>query len=123
VNRHETTIHARCPYAPTWDYYQLTFETNEHLKCEDLQDVCDKVRGKTATQEDVFELIASRLKATGKLTLIGQHGTNGRLVISESVPSVHAPFVQRCGECGSQEISLPTSSDTTGVCADCGAEQ
>jgi hypothetical protein len=89
MNYHETTVHARCPYAPTWDYYQLTFETREHLQCEVLQEICDAVRGQTMTQEDVFDGIANRLAVPGKLTLVGQHGTNGRLVICESVPSVH----------------------------------
>ena len=89
MNIHETTIHARCPYAPTWDYYQLTFETAVHLQCETLQVICDTVRSQTITQEAVFDYIAQRLPVPGKLTLVGQHGTNGRLVISESVPSVH----------------------------------
>jgi hypothetical protein len=89
MNIHETTIHARCPYAPTWDYYQLTFETSGHLQCEVLQDICDAVRGQEMTQESVFNSIASKLPVPGKLTLVGQHGTNGRLVVSESVPSIH----------------------------------
>ena len=89
MNIHETTIHARCPYAPTWDYYQLTFETRDLLQCEALQGICDEVRGQEMTQEAVFEFVAHKLPLPGKLTLVGQHGTNGRLVISETLPSVH----------------------------------
>jgi hypothetical protein len=72
-----------------WDYYQLTFETTAHILCENLQAICDELRGREMTQEAVFELIAHKLPVPGKLTLIGQHGTNGRLVISETLPSVH----------------------------------
>ena len=82
MNKHETTIHARCPYAPTWDYYTLTVETREFLQCEKLQEICDEVRGKEMTQEDVFEFVRSRIKQPAKVTLEGRHGQNGRLVIS-----------------------------------------
>ena len=123
MNIHETTIHARCPYAPVWDYYQITFETSEHLKCEDFQAICDQVRGRELTQEDVFEFAALKLKHRGKLTLVEQHGTNGRLVICESIPSFRLPKDQRCRECGSEELSLPTSSCHDCVCAECGVTQ
>jgi hypothetical protein len=89
MNKHETTIHARCPYAPVWDYYTLTIETHEFLQCEKLQEICDEVRGKDMTQEAVFEFVSHKLPVPGKLTIVGQHGTNGRLVISESLPSIH----------------------------------
>lgn len=83
MNIHETTIHARCPYAPTWDYYIFTVETREFLQCEKLQELCDEVRGKEMTQEAIFEFLRGRIKPPAKLTLSGQHGQNGRLVISE----------------------------------------
>ena len=91
MNTHKTTIHARCPYAPVWDYYELTFETRDFLKCEDLQEACDLVRGREITQEVVFASIALRLSeiTKGKLTLAGRHGQNGGLTISESIPSIH----------------------------------
>jgi len=91
MNIHTTTIHARCPYAPEWDYYRLTFETGGILQCEKLQEICNGVRGLTLTQEAVFERVADGLLgvAAGKLTLVGQHGNNGGLTICEGVPSVH----------------------------------
>ena len=91
MNIHKTTIHARCPYAPVWDYYELTFETRDILQCEKLQEICNGVRGQTLTQEAVFEHVSAGLLgvANGKLTLVGQHGNNGGLTICESVPSIH----------------------------------
>ena len=123
MNIHTTTIHARCPYVPEWDYYQLTFETQNVLQCEDLQEICNGVRGKTLTQEAVFERVADGLSvvAVGKLTLVGRHGSNGGLTISESVPSIHDR--EKCFACVSIEISLPTSSDPDAICDDCGARQ
>jgi hypothetical protein len=123
MNIHTTTIHARCPYVPEWDYYRLTFETGGLLQCEKLQEICNGVRGQTLTQEAVFERVADGLSgvAVGKLTLVGQHGNNGGLTICEMIPSIHDS--PKCSECGSNEISLPTSSDPDGVCADCGAVQ
>jgi len=85
MNRHTTTIHARCPYAPVWDYYTVIVETREFLQCEKLQEICDEVRGQTMTQEDVFAFVALRMKTHGKLTIVGQHGTNGKLTICETL--------------------------------------
>ena len=82
INQHETTIHSRCPYAPVWDYYTLLVETTEFIRCEQIQEVCDAVRGKSLTQEAVFEFIRERIKPPAKITLSGRHGQNGRLVIS-----------------------------------------
>ena len=82
MNIHTTTIHTRCPYAPTWDYYTLTVETREFLQCEKLQEICDEVRGKEITQEAVFEFLRERIKPPAKITLVGRHGQNGRLRIS-----------------------------------------
>jgi hypothetical protein len=66
MNHHKTTIHARCPYAPVWDYYTVIVETPAFLKCERLQEVCEEIRGKEMTQEQVFEhLIRRTLKFTG----------------------------------------------------------
>lgn len=81
-NIHETTIHARCPYAPVWDYYTLTVTTPEFMRCEHLQEICDGVRGQEMTQEDVFQHIRKAIKPPAQLTLEGCHGQNGRLRIS-----------------------------------------
>ena len=81
-NKHSTTMHSRCPYAPMWDYYDVTVETPEFLQCERLQEVCDEVRGKELTQEAVFEHIRQSIKPPAQITVEGRHGQNGRLVIS-----------------------------------------
>ena len=81
-NEHITTIHARCPYAPVWDYYTFTVKTTQFLRCEEVQRVCDEVRGKEMTQEQVFEFLRDEIKPPAQLTLEGCHGQNGRLVIS-----------------------------------------
>jgi hypothetical protein len=80
-NIHTTTIHARCPYAPVWDYYTLTVETPEFIRCEIIQAICDSVRGAELTQEQVFAKLREQLMPPAKLTLEGCHGQNGRLVI------------------------------------------
>ena len=81
--KHQTTLHARCPYAPVWDYYDVTVETVDFMQCEKLQAVCDEVRGKEMTQEDVFKHIREGIKNQGStVTVEGRHGQNGRLVIS-----------------------------------------
>ena len=82
INKHTTTIHSRCPYAPVWDYYTLTVETPNFLMCEMLQEICDGVRGKELQQEQVFEYLRDKIKPPAKLTLEGCHGQNGHLVIS-----------------------------------------
>jgi len=81
-NIHKTTIHARCPYAPVWDYYTLTVETPEFIRCETVQEICDSVRGLEMTQEEVFAKLREKLLPPAKLTLEGCHGQNGHLVIS-----------------------------------------
>ena len=81
MNRHTTTIHSRCPYAPVWDYYTLHVDTVAFVKCEDVQAACDEVRGKEMTQEQVFEHLRLKIGQPAKLTLKGRHGQNGRLVI------------------------------------------
>jgi len=82
MNKHTTTIHIRCPYAPVWDYYTLEVCTHEHVRCEILQDICDEVRGKEMTQEDVFAFLRGKINQPATITLKGRHGQNGRLVIS-----------------------------------------
>lgn len=82
VNVHKTTIHARCPYAPVWDYYTLTVRTTDFLQCEKLEAICDFVRGQEMTQEQVFEHLRESIKAPASITLKGRHGSNGRLRIS-----------------------------------------
>lgn len=80
--KHQTTLHSRCPYAPVWDYYDVTITTPEFLQCEKVQAVCDEVRGKELTQEQVFEHLRSSILPPAIITVEGRHGQNGRLVIS-----------------------------------------
>lgn len=81
MNHHKTTVHTRCPYAPVWDYYTVIVQTPNFLRCERLQEVCEEIRGKEITQEQVYEHIKSKIHAA-KVTVKGRHGQNGRLVIA-----------------------------------------
>lgn len=85
MNKHVTTVHTRCPYAPVWDYYTVTFVTPAFLRCEDFQAICDKVRGVELQQEKVANLIAKQLRVRGTLSVSGCHGQNGRLVVTKKV--------------------------------------
>lgn len=80
--KHETIIHARCPYAPVWDYYTVIVKTPEFLACEHLQLVCDEVRGKELTQEQVFEHLRSRIDRPAIISIEGCHGQNGKLLVT-----------------------------------------
>lgn len=90
MNKHVTTVHARCPYLPIWDYYTVTLETETFLRCEKFQELCDAVRGIEATQEDVFKRLQASIKIAGKLTIEGRHGQNGVLIISDK--TLDCPF-------------------------------
>lgn len=89
--QHKTMIHARCPYAPVWDYYEVTFTTEKFLRCELLQSLCDQIRGQEVNQEQVFAFIQEGIKIRGTLVVEGQHGTNGRLVISGDTTDCRFP--------------------------------
>lgn len=83
MNKHTTTVHARCPYLPVWDYYEVTVETSHFLRCEDVEKSAESVRGKTLTQEDV----AKRLRETlpdnvSVVRVIGRHGANCLLEVT-----------------------------------------
>ncbi len=82
INTHETTIHTRCPYAPIWDYYTVTIKTKEFIRCEEIQRVCDEVRGREMSQEDVFKFLRANITNLADITLEGRHGQNGKLVVS-----------------------------------------
>lgn len=83
MNKHKTTIHARCPYAPVWDYYTVEIKTSSHIRCEEIQRVCDQIRGKEVTQEDVFDFLKAKIREPKWITVKGRHGQNGMLVIGE----------------------------------------
>jgi len=79
---HKTTIHTRCPYAPVWDYYTVVVEIDRFLKCEDFQELCDRVRGETMTQEKVFDVLRDGVHPSATLTVKGRHGQNSKLVVT-----------------------------------------
>lgn len=93
MNKHITTIHARCPHAPVWDYYTVTLETEDCLLCEKFERYCDGQRGVEATQEEIFYRLSVRIPATGTLTVEGRHGQNGQLIVSG--PLTRPPFPGR----------------------------
>ncbi len=79
--QHQTIVHARCPYAPVWDYYTVIVKTPDFLRCERLQEVCDQIRGKEMTQEDIWDHISSIIYPPAQVIVKGRHGQNGYLVI------------------------------------------
>lgn len=81
MNIHKTMVHARCPYQPVWDYYVAEFKSETFIQCEFIQEVCEEIRGKQMTQEQVFEHLRNNFPLSVKITLKGRHGQNGKLVI------------------------------------------
>ena len=79
---HQTTVHARCPYLPVWDYYTVTFSTSSFLKVETLEKACETVRGKKITQEQLAKKLAKKMPAGVKVTVVGMHGANCRSEVS-----------------------------------------
>jgi hypothetical protein len=45
--------------------------------------VCDQIRGKEVTQEDVFDFLKAKIREPKWITVKGRHGQNGMLVIGE----------------------------------------
>ena len=76
MNSHKTTIHAKCPYIPVWDYYEVTFSTSKFIQCETLEKAADKVRGLKATQEDIATKLRKQLPKHVKIKVVGRHGAN-----------------------------------------------
>lgn len=76
MNRHTTTIHARCPFQPVWDYYTVTFSTESVVQCESLEAACEKVRGTTDTQESIGDSLRAMVQSDVSITVTGRHGAN-----------------------------------------------
>jgi len=76
MNKHKTTIHARCPYLPVWDYYEATFKTQEFIQCEVIEKHCDSVRGLEITQESLVDKLRELLPEHVSIKVIGRHGAN-----------------------------------------------
>ncbi len=76
MNKHTTTVHARCPYMPVWDYYEVTFTTEKFVKCEDLEKASDEVRGGYTTQEGLATDLREKLPDHIHIKVVGRHGAN-----------------------------------------------
>ena len=81
MNVHETKIHGKCPINGSWDYYDVTVFTKEFLACEELEELCDFVRGKTLEQERIAEQLHSTIAVKHKLIVEGMHGQNSVLTV------------------------------------------
>jgi hypothetical protein len=81
MNIHKTTIHAKCPLNGSWDYYTVLIETDEFIACEQIEELCDFVRGKSAEQERIAQDLHRSLGVKNKLTLLGRHGQNTELKV------------------------------------------
>lgn len=78
---HETKIHGKCPINGSWDYYVLTIRTDGFVRCEDIESVCDKVRGSLMTQEDMANELRELIPSHCTMTLHGNHGQNVATVV------------------------------------------
>lgn len=78
---HKTMIHGKCPINGAWDYYEVTVRTESFIKCEDIEAVCDQVRGKGITQEEMAEELRELLPQDCSLTVRGRHGQNTQTMI------------------------------------------
>ena len=76
MNRHTTTIHARCPFVPVWDYYTVEFTTDKIVQCEVLEEACDTVRGAKIPQEEICERLKSAVPNHTSVKVTGRHGAN-----------------------------------------------
>ncbi len=76
MNKHTTTIHARCPYMPVWDYYKVTFTSRKFIQCEVLEAAAEDVRGEKTTQEDVAMRLRKLLPKHVSIKVVGRHGAN-----------------------------------------------
>ena len=81
MNIHKTTIHAKCPLNGSWDYYTVSIETDEFIACEQIEELCDFVRGKSLEQERIAKDLHRSLGVKSKLILLGRHGQNTELKV------------------------------------------
>jgi hypothetical protein len=64
-----------------WDYYTVLIETDEFIACEQIEELCDFVRGKSLEQERLAQNLHRSLGVKNKLTLLGRHGQNTELKV------------------------------------------
>lgn len=70
---YKTKVHGKCPFNRDWDYYDLTIRSESMMKCEDLEAICNIVRGATMTQENIAYKIRELIPAHCLMTLVGNH--------------------------------------------------
>lgn len=73
MNSYTTKLHGRCPYAPIWDYYELTVESLEFIRTERIEEVADELRGQEITQEEMAERAKEKLPESCRIKLVGDH--------------------------------------------------
>lgn len=81
MNIHKTIIHGKCPINGSWDYYNVTIKTNEFIKCEEVEELCDFLRGKTLEQERIAEQLHATIGVKHFLKVEGRHGQNTKLAV------------------------------------------
>ena len=84
---YKVKLHGRCPFNRDWDYYDLTVTSEVFVKCEDIQAVCDIVRGAIMTQENMAKQLRELLPAHTSITLVGWHANTETVV---ELPSIEA---------------------------------
>lgn len=82
MNKHETTVHGKCPINSKWDYYTLVVTTTEFIRCEDIEEICDFVRGKTMSQEEMASHLRATLPHHCSIELRGRHGQNCKTTVT-----------------------------------------
>jgi hypothetical protein len=78
---HKTMVHGRCPINGSWDYYTLEVRTDEFVRCEDIEEACDSVRGSEQTQERMAYELREKLPSHCVLVLQGRHGQNVQTMV------------------------------------------
>lgn len=81
MNIHKTMIHAKCPLNGSWDYYTVTVMTDDFIACEEIEEMCDFVRGKSLEQERIADQLKSSIPVPCELRLKGRHGQNTELEV------------------------------------------
>ena len=76
MNVHRTTLHGKCPLNGSWDYYELEVSTEEFFRVEELEELCDFVRGKSMSQEEMAKQLRPTLPSHCSMVLRGRHGQN-----------------------------------------------
>ena len=84
MNKHTTTIHGKCPLNGRWDYYTLTVTTDDFLRVEELEEICDFVRGKAMSQEEIADELSRTLPPHCTIEMTGRHCQNCQTVTARS---------------------------------------